>query len=77
MPEQHDPELVFVDVERDAGHATGELQQLLEADVRQALNLGDTGGDLGDRADFARSQAGREALPDVPHIVEYALEDLL
>ena len=43
--EQHDADFVLVHVERDAEHAAGKLDQLLEAHAGKAGHLGDAGGD--------------------------------
>ena len=61
--EQHDADFVLVHVERDAKHAAGKLDQFLKAHTGQAGNLGDAGGDTGDRAHLARRQLRREGFP--------------
>ena len=61
VAEQHDADLVRIDVEGDAVHIAGKLDQLLEADTGQAGHLGDAGGDAGDRAHLPRLQLRREA----------------
>ena len=44
LAEEHDADLVRVHVERDAEHAAGELQQLVEAGAGEAGDGGDAGG---------------------------------
>ena len=75
--EQHDADLVLVHVERDAEHAAGKLEQLLEAHAGKAGDLGDAGGDRRDRAHLVRRQLRREGFPHLAYRSQRAVEDTL
>jgi hypothetical protein len=46
IAEQHDTDLVRIDVERDAEHAARKLQQLFIAHTGKSGHFGDAGGDV-------------------------------
>ena len=74
VAEQHDADFVLVHVERDAEHVAGKLHQFLEAHAGKAGDLGDAGGDTGDRAHLARRQLRREGFPHLADAGERAVE---
>ena len=77
VAEQHDADLVFVDIEGDAAQAAGKPDQFLEADAGQAADLGDARGDRCDRAHLARDQLRHEPLSRLAHAREGLIEDAL
>ena len=77
VAEQHDVDLVFVDVEGDAAQAAGKTDQFLEADAGQAADRGDARGDRGDRAHLARDQLRLEPLSRLAQAREGVIEDAL
>ena len=60
LAQQHHAEFMFVDVESDAGHAPRKGQLLVKTGTRQAADMGDAGGHLGDGADLAWHECRRE-----------------
>ena len=77
VAEQHDADFVFVDVECDAEHIAGKLHQFLETHAGKTGDLGDAGGDAGDRADFPRRQLRREGFPRLAYPGKRAVENVL
>jgi len=65
VPQQHNADLVFVDIERDAGNPAGKGEQLLESHAGQPGDPGDASGDARDRADLPRRQLRFEGFPRV------------
>ena len=75
IAEQHDADLVLIDVKRDAEQVAGKLHQLIEAHARQARDLGDADGDARDRAHLTRRQLRRERCRASGDARERAVED--
>ncbi len=72
-------DLGFLEVQRQAVEAAGELDHLVEHDVAEAFDLGDAVTDLADDADVRLGDRGLEAgdlgfqfLQDVAHAVGFA-----
>ena len=65
LAQDHATDLIFVEVQREAEHAPGELEQLVRHGARQALHAGDPVAGLDDPADLPPLDARRVAF-DVP-----------
>ena len=77
VAQQNDADFVFIDVERDAIHIAGKLQQLLKAHAGETGDFGDARGDAGDRAHFPWRQLRRECFPHLADSSEGAVENVL
>ena len=54
VAEQHDTDIVLVEIEGDAEHIAGKRKQFVGACMRKARDARDSGGNARDRADFLR-----------------------
>ena len=77
IPQQHDPDLILVQVERNAEHASGKLQKLLKPRPGQPGDPGNPGGQRRDNARFARREPRGEPLARLPHGRKHTVEHAL
>ena len=75
--EQHNTNVVLVNIERHAEHLTGKRHQFVKTHAGKAGDLGDAGGDTGDRADLLGRQLRREGFAHLTDARKRAVENVL
>ncbi len=73
--EEDDADLVGIDVEGNAEHLPREDHQFLKADVGEARDLGDAGGDTDDRPHLPQGQLRDEGFPRLAYCGQSTVEN--